>query len=365
MAVTNRISIVQGKDVVVSADGNSITLTSGKPVLKVGATNQQGQALTNRNIEVRFQHENGKLADEPGAPTILPEKAGDPEESDTLRPLDKDGFAAFHLHLPVKLKQDIYLYVKLRDEPQEERGTNLFVMQVKLNSSTNPDEDKVTDLKIVSGDKQGILISGGDDFVPLVVQALSNNVPVPGVVVKFGAAEPVEGFGATGCEITPVNDGVTSSPEAHAAAGVRRGTRPGVFTVTATCNNHSVTFHLALLPEVARLKLVSLPVDTWPDVPAVNPKPCIARLVTASNPGQAWPYATVVIQQPMLSGPVEIQPMTFPYKGNLSEKGELPPVGVHFKRNAPSDSSGTLSYSVTVAGSAEKLKASFPLSISH
>jgi hypothetical protein len=265
-----------------------------------------------------------------GSPQVPREQGGNTTWWDsTTAPTDENGFAQVAV-----LAGSTEGRFRVLAQEQHCAAPAEFFLTVRDNATTH-----VTALDVVSGDGQIAWLGAPPVFAPLKVKALDNAQPVDRANVTFVS-------GATDTDFADTRTKATSQLTAgggYASANLRAGVTPEVFQVTASCNGHSRTFHLALGPAFADLKLVALPKQTLTSHASAIPSVTLSDIHSARH----WPYAAVRLE---LTGPFHFGPDEHVKELDvvLDDKGMLPAREIFPDSSAPVGATGSITYLVPV-----------------
>ncbi|SMG61127.1 hypothetical protein [Cedecea sp. NFIX57] len=322
----------------------SITLPSGPCRLGVQVTLDAGELtpMKDRSVILLFVH-HGTTDSAMNAKFVAGDN-GEPDYHRTLTP-DNTGLMYFDLNLPDNLTDALDIYIKLNDEPRYTRGTNEWMLSLTEHITDHTSE--VDKLEIVSGTPQWTQLPDRKPYADLVVKATHGGAPVGSARVTWAVTDDPGKTKTT----------VPSGPVFTSGGGLARitpvaGTNKGQLTITATCNGHSVDFHLVVLPARGDLMLVSPVLPAIISAKATTPVTVKVRLVSKSDQSEFWPGipCRFIHTQNPINGLVAENTPAPDARITSDQRGDLPPFNVHFSSLGRGVHRGSIDYLAYLPG---------------
>lgn len=267
------------------------------------------------------------------------------------KPADASGIVNFDLDLDESQLTNVRIEARIMDGDARKEFINSLTYYLNVRSTDN--SSQVTELKMVNGDKQLVQLDTGNLFSPVEVQAFNGAKPVDGAKVTF-VISPTRGAADT---VLPAAATVKTSGSGFANVTPIAGKQAGLLTVTATCNGHSVTFHLTVLPAWKDLELTTIIPNSWPMEQATDPHPIQIQISTVGIPAEYWPEVPCKFKAVTVSANLKVEgiPATSTeITSNLL--GMLPAFNISFV-SVKAKKVGNIVYSALLPGNKQRNKA--------
>lgn len=325
----------------IAIEYSRLTLPSGECTLSFSVHINDGTPVVNKKVGLAFINSmTHKVVD---LPLVQDDKSH--WGGNAVLPADASGQAQFSLKVPVPLPENLKLQAMLQDEPAYQDGKNTLTFCLTEHIIDHTSE--VDKLEIVSGTPQWTQLPDRKPYADLIVKATHGGAPVGSARVTLAVTDDPGKTRTT----------VPSGPVFTSGGGLARitpvvGTSKGQLTITASCNGHSVDFHLVVLPARGDLMLVSPILPAIIPAKATTPVPVKVRLISKSDQREFWPGipCRFIHTQNPINGLVAENTPAPDARITSDQRGDLPPFNVHFASLRSGVPRGSIDYLAYLPG---------------